>query len=76
MNLDEAKMSEITIRVEGMSCGGCARNVTKVLEALPGVSAAQVSLEGACATVQYDPAKVDAAAMRAAVEGVGFGVPA
>jgi len=43
---------------------------------LPGVSAAQVSLEGACATVQYDPARVDAAAMCAAVESAGFGVSA
>ncbi|MDR1424058.1 MAG: heavy-metal-associated domain-containing protein [Azoarcus sp.] len=69
-------MSEITIKVEGMSCGGCVRNVTRALEALPGVAAAQVSLEGASATVQYDPARVDAAALRAAVEGAGFDVPA
>ncbi|MDR1854713.1 MAG: heavy-metal-associated domain-containing protein [Azoarcus sp.] len=68
-------MSEITLKIEGMSCGGCVRNVTKVLEALPGVSAAQVSLEAGSATVQYDPAKVDVAAMRAAVEGAGFDAP-
>jgi copper chaperone len=68
-------MSEITIRIEGMSCGGCARNVAKALEALPGVAGAEVSLERACAIVQYDPATIDAAAMRQAVEEAGFDAP-
>jgi len=68
-------MSEVTIKIEGMSCNGCARNVAKALEALPGVTGAEVSLEQACAVVQYDPAAVDATAMRQAVEDVGFDAP-
>lgn len=65
-------MDEVTIKVQGMTCGGCVRNVTKVLEALPGVSAANVSLEQASATVRYDAGKLDIAAMRQAVEEAGF----
>ncbi|MDR2208116.1 MAG: heavy-metal-associated domain-containing protein [Azoarcus sp.] len=65
-------MSEAIIQIEGMSCGGCVRNVTRTLEALPGVAGAEVSLERACAVVQYDPAVIDTAAMRRAVEEAGF----
>ena len=67
---------EVMIKVEGMSCGGCVRNVTKALEVVPGVSKVQVSLEGASASVLFDPAQVDVAALRQAVEDAGFDVPA
>lgn len=69
-------MNEVTIKVEGMSCGGCVKNVTGVLQALAGVEAVQVSLEQATATVRHDPAKVSVEALRAAVEGAGFDSPA
>ncbi|MBR0564676.1 heavy-metal-associated domain-containing protein [Azoarcus sp. L1K30] len=69
-------MTEVTIKVEGMSCGGCVRNVTGVLKALAGVDAADVSLEEASATVRFDPARVDVAALRQAVENAGFDSPA
>ncbi|MCK2089400.1 cation transporter [Thauera aromatica] len=69
-------MDEVTIKVEGMSCGGCVKNVTGVLKALSGVAEAQVSLENASATVRYDPAIVSLEALRAAVENAGFDAPA
>ena len=68
-------MNEVTIKIEGMHCGGCVRNVTRTLEALPGVSGAEVSLERACAIVQYDPAAIDEQTMRCAVEEAGFDAP-
>lgn len=69
-------MEEVTIKVEGMSCGGCVRNVTGVLQALPGVESATVVLDRASATVRFDPARVSVEALRAAVESVGFDAPA
>lgn len=68
-------MNETTIKVEGMSCGGCVKNVTGVLTALDGVEAAQVSLEQGNAQVRFDPAKVSVEALRAAVEDAGFDAP-
>ncbi|MDR2014288.1 MAG: heavy-metal-associated domain-containing protein [Azoarcus sp.] len=68
-------MSEITIKIEGMSCGGCACNLTKALKALPGVTDAEISLERECAVIQYDPAAIDVTAMRQAVEDAGFDAP-
>lgn len=69
-------MTEVTIKVLGMSCGGCVRNVTGVLQALPGVHEAAVSLDQASATVRFDPSKVDVDTLREAVEGAGFDAPA
>lgn len=69
-------MNEVTIKIEGMSCGGCVKNVSGVLQALAGVEAVQVSLETASATVRHDPAKVSVEALRAAVEDAGFDSPA
>ena len=44
-------MQEIVIGVGGMSCQGCVKNVTGVLQALPGVERVLVSLEAEQATI-------------------------
>jgi copper chaperone len=62
-----------TIKVTGMTCQGCVRSVTRVLEALPGVDAVEVSLERGEAAVNYDPARTGAPAFRKAVEDAGYG---
>ena len=46
---------DITIDVNGMTCGGCVRSVKQVLEAIPGVTGVQVSLERGQATISFDP---------------------
>lgn len=65
-------METIVLEVSGMTCGGCVRSVTNVLKALPGVSAAEVSLEKSQAKVTFDPALANAGALRAAVEEAGY----
>ena len=65
-------METIVLEVDGMTCGGCVRSVTNVLKALPGVTAAEVSLEKSHAKVTFDPALADPAALRAAVEEAGY----
>jgi copper chaperone len=65
-------METIVLEVDGMTCGGCVRSVTNVLKALPGVSAAEVSLEKSQAKVTFDPALANAASLRAAVEEAGY----
>ena len=39
-------MEKIVIGIEGMSCQGCVKSITGVLQALPGVGQVEVSLEG------------------------------
>ncbi len=53
-------METTTIRVDGMSCGGCVKSVTGVLTALEGVAKAEVSLEQKQAVVEFDAAQGDA----------------
>lgn len=69
-------MEEVTIQVQGMTCGGCVSNVNAVLQALPGVEQAQASLPQSNATVRFDPAQVSVEQLRAAVEEAGFDAPA
>ena len=59
-----------------MTCGGCARTVERKLTSTPGVARATVNLEGAFATVEYDAAKVQPAALADAVRQLGYEVPA
>ena len=68
----EHTMNTTTIKIGGMSCGGCAKSVTRALKALPGVSQADVSLERAEATIVFDPEKVAKPALVQAVEDAGF----
>ncbi len=68
-------MEKIVIRVDGMTCGGCVRNVTNVLSALPGVDEAKVSLEDAQVMVRFDPAKVSVAQLKEAITDAGFDCP-
>jgi copper chaperone len=46
---------DITIDVNGMTCGGCVRSVKQVLQAIPGVTQVEVSLERRQATISFDP---------------------
>jgi copper chaperone len=65
-------MESSVIKVGGMSCQGCVRNITGVLTALPGVATVEVSLEAAEARVSFDPQIVARGALVAAIEDAGF----
>lgn len=58
--------------VEGMSCTGCSSKLKKALEALNGVSEADVVLDGGTVTIQYDPALVTPEKFAETVEDLGF----
>lgn len=65
-------METTTIKVGGMSCGGCVKSVTGVLTALDGVAKAEVSLEQKQAVVEFDAAKVTRNQLKAVIEDAGF----
>ncbi|MBA2689118.1 MAG: heavy-metal-associated domain-containing protein [Gemmatimonadaceae bacterium] len=62
----------VTLKVEGMTCGGCVYGVRKVLARLRGVSKADVTYEQSRADVTYDPAVVTVAKMIAAIRTLGY----
>ena len=65
-------METTTIKVSGMSCGGCVKSVTNVLLALPGVAKAEVSLEQGEARIDYEAGRVSLDDMKRAVVEAGF----
>ncbi len=65
-------METTTIKVGGMSCGGCVKSVTGVLTALDGVAKAEVSLDKGEAAVEFDAAKVTREQLAGAIEDAGF----
>lgn len=50
-------MNKVNIKIEGMTCGHCQKSVNKLIAAVEGVSACEVSLEKAEALVEFDAAK-------------------
>lgn len=65
-------MENTLIKIGGMSCQGCVKNITGVLTALAGVASAEVSLEAGEAKVAFDAQAVPRAALLAAIEDAGF----
>jgi len=67
-------METATLKVTGMTCQGCVKSVTRVLQSVPGVGNVAVSLDHGEAKLDYDPAKSGPADFRKAVEDAGFDV--
>jgi copper chaperone len=65
-------VEEWIVKVDGMSCQGCVRNVTGVLAALPGVLGAEVSLEAGEARLRVEPGRITREALVGAIEDAGF----
>lgn len=63
-------MEEMTLTIEGMSCGGCVQRVRNALARLPGVQVRQV--EVGRATVGIDPNVATAESVRSAIARAGF----
>jgi Cd2+/Zn2+-exporting ATPase/Cu+-exporting ATPase len=59
-----------------MDCAECAQHVQHAIAALPGVESVDVFLASEKATIRLDPALVELNAIRSAVAGAGYGVPA
>ena len=60
------------LQVKGMTCGGCARTVERVLSALPGISRVSVSLARNSVEVQYDETALNKNALSAALRSAGY----
>jgi copper chaperone len=63
---------DITIDVNGMTCGGCVRSVKQVLEAIPGVTHVEVSLERRQADISFDPKLAGIERFKKAIAEAGY----
>lgn len=64
-------MKEVTLQIEGMSCGHCLNAVNQALGKVPGVEIESVRMGRA--TVRYDEQLTDPARIGAAIEDAGYG---
>lgn len=60
------------IKIKGMTCGGCRLSAENALKRVPGVNSADVSLERAEASVEFDEKKAALKDLKAAVAKAGF----
>ncbi len=63
-------MRQVTLHIDGMSCGHCLSAVQRALGALPGVEVESVQIGRA--VVRYDEAKATADQIAAAVADAGY----
>ena len=66
------KFVTTTLKIEGMTCAACSARVEKALQKIDGVISASVNLTTEKASVEYDPAQVDEAALAQAIEKTGY----
>jgi len=71
---DQAKTTETcTLKITGMTCGGCAVSVKMAAKKVDGVTEAKVSYENGLAEVIYDPSKTTPdKIVKAITENSGF----
>ena len=67
-----ADLSQLSLKISGMSCASCVARIEKILVRRPGVAAAAVNLATEKARIDYDPALVTPPELIAAVESLGF----
>ena len=71
--LAPAQITEISVRVDGLSCPFCAYSLEKELKAVAGVAKLTIDVaEGVARITPQDKTRVDFAALPAAVEKAGF----
>jgi copper chaperone CopZ len=63
-------MAQVSLSIEGMSCGNCVAHVKKTLEKLSGVT--PESVEIGRAVVSYDPDVTEPARIEAALTQDGY----
>lgn len=68
----ETTTSNVTISVGGLNCAACVRRVEKALNAIEGVTRADVNLATEKATVAYDAGLVNIERLRSSLEEAGY----
>ena len=67
-------MTELTLRLEGLSCPTCAGKVQDALAKKAGVEEAKVHFATGRVEIQYDPDQVTEEELRELIEDMGFEV--
>ena len=63
-------MTDITLKIEGMSCQHCVMRVKKAIDSLPGIAKSDVAIGSAVVT--FDESKVKKEEITASIEKAGY----
>ncbi|MEK4248987.1 copper chaperone CopZ [Paenibacillus sp. FSL W7-1287] len=67
-------MTEVTLKVEGMSCNHCVQSVERSVGELAGVGDVKVNLAEGKVAVKFDEAKVTRAQIEEVIDDQGYTV--
>ncbi|MFD2831382.1 copper chaperone CopZ [Corticicoccus populi] len=67
-------MENITLNVEGMSCGHCVSAIENNVGELNGVDSVKVSLEDGKVDIAYDISKVELTEIKDVIEDQGYDI--
>jgi copper chaperone CopZ len=70
--METARTTKASFLVEGMTCSGCERTVSRVVGNIEGVASSSADLTSSTISVEYDPAKVNIDRIKSAVNAVGY----
>lgn len=65
-------METLRLKLRGMSCASCARNIEEAIRAVPGVEESSVNFGAEQAIVHYDPRRTNLEKIQAAVDEAGY----
>jgi periplasmic mercuric ion binding protein len=61
----------LTLKVTGMTCAGCANNLSMTIDGMDGVVDQEVKFPGDIATIKYDPEKISEKEIISSIEESG-----
>lgn len=67
-------MEQVTLNVQGMSCGHCVKAVETSVGQLAGVTAVKVDLPSATVAVTFDTAQVSVEQIKTTIDDQGYDV--
>ncbi|MFQ5635456.1 MAG: heavy-metal-associated domain-containing protein [Gammaproteobacteria bacterium] len=69
-------MDKATIKVEGMTCGGCVKSIENALATREGINRTSADLDAGTVSVEFDGTLIQRPAIEQAITEAGFDVPA
>lgn len=69
----KGKAVTVRLALSGMTCGGCAETIARLLTTIDGVAWAEVDLKNNRGEVQYDDARVTPERLLAKIKANGYG---
>ncbi|KGL91128.1 Copper-transporting ATPase 2, partial [Charadrius vociferus] len=68
--IEMSSTATVAVRIEGMHCKSCVRNIEGNISDLPGIQSIKVSLEHKRAVIQYSPNLITLSALQEAIESL------